>query len=426
MSYQSRCVLITLTLVLATGASVQPQSQAREDGWRTDLDILQREVQRQHYVYRAQPLPNAFVEGLAQLKARLGRMEDERVLAEAGRLMVLLGDGHSYLLPAGAARVPGRWLPLHLYQFRDGLFVIDAPEPYRELIGGRVERLGAIGAEQAMARAAAFVPKDNEVGIRWMAPLALRFRGILEAIGATPAEGLPLVIKKGGQTRRWDIPFAAVMGFSGVPKLVPSRVTEATPAPDYLRFVDRPYWLRSYPGGVVYVQFNQVRDAPDETLAAFSQRLAILIRDSQAQAVVVDVRHNNGGDETLLRPLVDTLTALDRETPGARLVVLMGRNTFSAAQVFIARLDAATRVVFAGEPSSSRPNFVGEENPVILPWSGAIASISNRYHEQIPGDSRPWIPPDWPLALGSTDYFANRDPLLQLVLQRVTRVPSPR
>ena len=94
----------------------------------------------------------------------------------------------------------------------------------------------------------------------------------------------------------------------------------------------------------------------------------------------------------------------------------MGRNTFSAAQVFLGQMDRYTNAIFAGEPSSSRPNFVGEEVPVELPWSGAIGSMSDRYHETIPGDTREWIEPDIKLVLSSRDYFANKDPLLEKVL----------
>jgi hypothetical protein len=84
-------------------------------------------------------------------------------------------------------------------------------------------------------------------------------------------------------------------------------------------------------------------------------------------------------------------------------------------------MDRDTHAIFAGEPSSSRPNFVGEETPVQLPWSGAIGSISDRYHETIPGDKREWIEPEIKLVLSSADYFANRDPLLEKVLADVRR-----
>jgi hypothetical protein len=94
------------------------------------------------------------------------------------------------------------------------------------------------------------------------------------------------------------------------------------------------------------------------------------------------------------------------------------RYTFSAAQIFIAQVNRHTRTVFAGEPSSSKPNFVGEENQIVLPWSGAIGSISNRYHESIPGDNRSWIEPEIKVELSSKDYFANRDPALEAILKR--------
>lgn len=75
-----------------------------------------------------------------------------------------------------------------------------------------------------------------------------------------------------------------------------------------------------------------------------------------------------------------------------------------------------TKAIFAGEPSSSKPNFVGEENEIIFPWSGASGSISNRYHETIPGDQRVWIEPQIKVELSSRDYFSNRDVVLEKVL----------
>jgi hypothetical protein len=105
----------------------------------------------------------------------------------------------------------------------------------------------------------------------------------------------------------------------------------------------------------------------------------------------------------------------EAKQPDARLVVLTGRNTFSAAQIFIAQVNRETKAVFAGEMSSSKPNFVGEENGIVLPWSKASGSISNRYHESIPGDRREGIEPELKLELSSADYFGNRDVLLEAV-----------
>src|SRR6185436_12789329 len=172
--------------------------------------------------------------------------------------------------------------------------------------------------------------------------------------------------------------------------------------------------------GVLYVQFNQVMNSPQESLAAFAQRLGDSVRRMNPKAIIVDVRHNNGGNLNLLPPLMDVFRSYESARKDGRIYVLMGRNTFSAAHVSLTQMDRDTHAIFAGEPSSSRPNFVGEERPVQLPWSGAIGSISDRYHETIPGDTREWIEPRIKLTLSSLDYFANRDPLLEKVLGDIT------
>jgi C-terminal processing protease CtpA/Prc len=91
--------------------------------------------------------------------------------------------------------------------------------------------------------------------------------------------------------------------------------------------------------------------------------------------------------------------------------------------VFVNALDRYTSAVFAGEPSGSRPNFVGESAPTTLPYSGLQMTISTRYHQTDDQDQRTWIAPKIPVELSSEEYFANRDPVLDAVL-RVIQVRS--
>jgi hypothetical protein len=99
--------------------------------------------------------------------------------------------------------------------------------------------------------------------------------------------------------------------------------------------------------------------------------------------------------------------------------VITARDTFSAAQNLLNRLERWTSPVVVGEPSSSRPNFVGEDTELELPWSGVFGSISSRYwQDSDPGDDRPWIAPAIPIALTAADYLAGRDPVLE-ALQRI-------
>ena len=106
-------------------------------------------------------------------------------------------------------------------------------------------------------------------------------------------------------------------------------------------------------------------------------------------------------------------------SPENRVFVLMGRNTFSAAQNFINRVERWTNATFVGEASSSSPNFVGEENDIVLPYSRVRGSLSNLYwQDSDPWDNRPWITPDLPVVLTAKQYIEGLDPVLQLVLDQ--------
>jgi hypothetical protein len=414
-------LLSLVHLATCTGA-VPAQGAAHSDsprvaGWQGDLDLWLHALGSEHYVLKRGPLPDSLERGGERFRSGVARWSDDRALAELMRLAAMAGDGHTYVLPWGQSRFTSRALPIRLYAFTDGLFVIDAEPGYEPLIGARVRSLAGIPGATLLHRIEPFVARDNAMGVLWAGPVLLRFVGFLEALTDKRfAREVPAEFRIAA-SRDTSVELALVPAppSRGVPKLIPSRRT-SVPPPLYLRDVAEPYWFEALNDTVLYVQFNQVVNAPTETLAAFSERLRAAIGSRAIRQLIIDVRHNSGGNLGLLDPLIAVLRDFTAGARPGRLQVISGRNTFSAAQVFLARAEHEARAEIVGEPSSSKPNFVGEENTVILPWSGAITSISNRYHETIPGDTRHWIEPHPRIALGSADYFANRDPVLEALL----------
>ncbi len=409
-----------LAMSISTAAAQTSADSARAAGWRSDIAYYLEQVRRQHYVYRSKPLPPAMLKAAQQLSANVPRYSDERMLAEFESLASFIGDGHTYMLPFGSRRVDSHLLPLRMYQFSDGLYVVDTfNESAAKWIGSRILRIGNKSAEDVIEAERPTLSVDNRFGYLWLGPPLLSFAGYLEKFaGVTSGASVPLTLRmRTGEIVHVDMPLVPAPQLRGVPKLPASKVPGAPPAPLYLKNVPQNFWITPIGGdSVLYVQFNQVEDAPDETLEAFGKRLGETLTARPPRTVILDARHNNGGNLDLLTPLVSSLHNYESSRRDARIYVLMGRNTFSAAQVFLGRMDRETNAIFAGEPSSSRPNFVGEESPVQLPWSGAIGSISTRYHESIPGDKREWIPPTIRYSPSARDYFANRDTLLELVL----------
>ncbi len=388
-------------------------------GWRTDLDFWVKEVKRLHPAPFAVVHEAEFMARVDRLRQRIPVLDDEQIVAEFVKLATLLGDGHSGIRPLPKARVGLRRLPLQLYAFADGLFVIDADSTHAELLGAEILAIGSRQVADMWPELSTIVPRDNSMRILQQGPFLLTLTAVLRDLGALgETEAVPLHIRDAGGVERVVTVESCPLGRANF-ELIPSRLPGAPTPPLYLAHADEVLWMGTLDGGhVLYVEFNVVRDAPNESIAAFAVRLKERITaHPEIDTIVMDVRHNGGGNSFLYPPLVKALVFFQGLRGDARLYVLIGRQTFSACQNFVTDLDTWTDAIFAGEPSGSRPNMIGESTYCVLPYSGLRAGISSRYHqESYPGDDRPWIAPSLPIMLDSQDYFANRDPVLDAVL----------
>jgi hypothetical protein len=391
----------------------------RVTGWRSDITFWLDQLRKQHYVYKSKPLPPALLRAADELKANVPRYSDDRVLFEMQRLAAFVGDGHTYVLPLGAEHVRGSVIPLRFYLFSDGMFVIDAQPGYEKWIGSKLVAIDKTPTARIIELMKPAISADNPFMYKWIGPPFLNIRGVIEAMtNASYTGSVPVTLMdRAGRVQTEKFPFVPPPRMEGVPKLIPSRLPGAPAVPLWLTDVRRNFWMKSLSPSQLYVQFNNVVDDEGHTLKQAGAELDSALKAERPMTLIMDVRHNNGGNSYLYPPIIDALTAWESAVPKGNFYVLTGRNTFSAAQNFISQLDKRTRAIFVGEPSSSKPNFVGEENNMQLPWSGAIISISNRWHENIPGDTRQWIEPDIKIELSSKDYFANRDPILARLLR---------
>ena len=119
-----------------------------------------------------------------------------------------------------------------------------------------------------------------------------------------------------------------------------------------------------------------------------------VVESNDVDKLVIDLRWNGGGNNFLNRPLVHGLIRCDKVNQPGKLFVIVGRNTFSAAQCGATQIERYTDATFVGEPTGSCPNFVGESVMLELPYSKMTASISDLYWQNsVAMDYRTWIGP---------------------------------
>jgi len=389
----------------ALAGMLPPGAMTREDGWRHDLDVFLAEARRLHAAPSRVAHSPEIADAVESLKGRIGALTDEQIAVALQTILVQLGDGHSSLLPIPTDTIAFETLPLAFYHFSDGLFVVAAADS--DLIGKHVVAIGDRPIDTLLDDLRPYVSHDNDQGLLSTGMLLMRYPALLRAMGYADATGgVQLTLADGEQIGVAPTPFDAPNGLGPPPGI--------ETAPLWLRYPDDRYWHQPLPAlDALYVQLNRVRDKQDQTIADYAEELKAALRETGARNLILDLRHNAGGNNTLASPLVRLAVWHQENAPDHRLFVITGRATFSAAQNLVNRLEQLTDAMFVGEPSSSKPNFTGETTTVQLPWSGLFLSISSRYwQDSQPGDRRPFIPVAMPVSLSSSDYYAGHDPVM--------------
>ena len=178
----------------------------------------------------------------------------------------------------------------------------------------------------------------------------------------------------------------------------------------YLVRSEEPIWTRVDGGATLYIQYNRVTKLPFDEL----DPLRTAIADPALSRVIVDVRHNYGGETFGYPPVADALAAAATGWSGG-LFLITGRNTFSAASLFAADLTSRAHVTVVGEPMGGSPSLFGNARDVRLPYSGLVLNVATEFFQPVAGDDRLELPPDLLVQLSLADFLAGRDPALAAI-----------
>jgi len=189
--------------------------------------------------------------------------------------------------------------------------------------------------------------------------------------------------------------------------------------PMYMANVDRNFWMKYLEDtATLYWQYNTVYDTNDETTTEFAERLLEFLETHPVGRLVIDLRHNVGGNNSLNRPLIHALIRSTKTRDPGTVYAIVGRSTFSAAMMFAIDLEKHTHVIFVGEPTGSRTNHYGDSRKILLPNTGLTVRASSLYWQySSPHDVRVAIEPTIAAELSSRDYLDGRDPALAAILK---------
>jgi hypothetical protein len=408
-----RLALFGLVAILAL--SGLERSAAVSPDARGDVELLLQELERIHpNPYHA--ISRAELRAAAdELGARLPSLNDSQMLVELMRLVARLGerDGH-----AGVGYLDKAHLyPFYVYRFSDGVFVVAAVNR-PGLVGARLVAIAGRPVEEVIRLVEPLMTRDNEMTLRANVLLPLATAEILHGLGVTPAVDratFTFVLRNG---RRTDLELrplrsaaytAALQRARAFPAFIYGLPQRAKPL--FLRRRLDDQWLTTLQRGrVVYLAYRSVMNDTFD----MSERLLQLARRPKSRRIVIDLRNNGGGDIKNNISLLDVLRS--RPVRKKQLVVIIGRETFSAATHFAVDVKRYTRAIFVGEPTGGSPNHWSDSDPVNLPAIGLTVFIPTVYFEKMPGRPGLTLEPDMRVQLTARHFFAGRDPVLARAL----------
>jgi hypothetical protein len=268
--------------------------------------------------------------------------------------------------------------------------------------------------------------RDNGIWIKQVAPYRMRHLPLMHALGVIPDPEKVALMLRGLDGKERIVTLVADTTQPNIwnikpnpPEWVNLSQTLSTPVPLYLKNAAAPYWFEYLAGDkTLYFQYNSVRNDQKESFADFTARLFKFIKENDVEKLVIDLRWNNGGNTYLLTPLVHGLISNEKINRRGHLFVITGRRTYSAAQNASTFFDRHTNAIFVGEPTGASPNFVGEEDPFVLPYSKILANVSHLYWQSAyPQDNRTWVAPELYVPPTFKAYSENRDEALEMILK---------
>ena len=395
------------TSTTSTTSAVDPVAASVDlDGFLAELDMTHPEPF--HGVSRPE-----FVAALEGLKTGIADMTPATALVETMRLSAMLSsrgrDGHQFAIPHDHAEGP--ILPLKIYEFDDGVFITAAHDE-EGLVGARLVGIGGHPIEEVLAAVEPLVPRDGPATVPSFRPFFTLRTQVLEGLGLTSPGPVEITVEREGATETLTVDpishadFPALSGQGGF-TFLPESVTLR-----YRRSAATDFWMEDLEGEVLYLRYSAVSQVGAETAAELLERAAL------ARKVVLDLRHNPGGNNHTYALLLGALQNEVVNQPG-RLFVLTDRVTFSAASNLATEIERTTDAVFVGEAMGGGLNFWDDVKFYPMPHLPVPMRIgvSTVYHQMsVPDDPRLTIDPDIDIPVLSSDYFSDRDPALEAVL----------
>ncbi|WP_169301370.1 S41 family peptidase [Pontimicrobium aquaticum] len=387
----------------------------REEKWKTDIKFLKHRFEVKHYDIFNTVKSKEWNSDFNLLLESVNQKTDAEILVSLMKITTKIGDGHTFIRPPLSGKFKLHFYPFKLYMFEKGLYVTQTSSIYKDALGLRLTHINSMSIKEVLEKIKDVISVDNEIGLFERLDFNLMFSEVLHVLNITsnPKSSFFTFQKEDGSKITIDV---------NADEFNPAILTEKleshkTKIPLYQQNENDFFWSKELNDfNAMYVKININLSTPQQSIKQFYDKVFDSISKQNIKHLIIDLRHCPGGNsfnnKTLIKHIIANKT-LDKENG---IFTIIGRRTFSAAMNLSTDLETWTNTKFIGEPTGSKPNFIGETNFVTLPNTGIQLSISDAYWQQsVSWDKRNWIAPHIYVQNNFNDFKNGNDNILNTI-----------
>lgn len=410
-------------LVLLIGVFVFNSLQAQDVKkikWEKDIKTLQKKLPEKHnYLFYVRTRVD-FDNDIKSLLSSYNNLSSLGVALKMQQLVARMGDSHTNI-GWGKLIDKNKILPLKLYWFGDGIYVMQTVVENQKMLGKRITKINHTPIKTIVDSLSTLIAQDNIALVKNQVPWLILNVELLEHFkfvndGKVIFETEDL----GGNVESFDVKPSFLTKENSVVYEADS-VSFSSKNPNEF-FVDK-YFEDE---GIYYIQYNKCngRENPPynfkgdiNTLPSFTEfesRVVETINNKPIKKLIIDLRYNGGGNSYQGTGFVKKLSTIEKINQKGVLYVLIGRRTFSSAIINVMDFKDLTKAIYVGEETGGKPNHFGEVKRFELPSSKIEVYYSTKFFRRAEKDVST-INPDFKVEESFSGFKSGIDPVFEWI-----------